>query len=166
MTVQDLGSIGELIAAVATVATLGYLAIQLRANANGMRVEAVRAATSGSGMDATLCIANNAELADIFDRGLKDLGSLNSVESIRFTHIVMPMVQVCCANYLETKLGNSSMFLTRTAESLRFLRAPGGRTWWAKNKRVVLVEFVEWVETELGLATDSTAQVTASSNSA
>ena len=30
MTIQDLGSFGELIAAVATVATLVYLAIQLK----------------------------------------------------------------------------------------------------------------------------------------
>ena len=30
MTIQDLGSLGELIAAIATVATLGYLATQIR----------------------------------------------------------------------------------------------------------------------------------------
>ena len=32
MTIQDLGSIGELVAALATVATLAYLAIQIRQN--------------------------------------------------------------------------------------------------------------------------------------
>ena len=32
MTLQDMGSIGELLAAVATIATLIYLARQLRAN--------------------------------------------------------------------------------------------------------------------------------------
>ena len=30
MTIQDLGSIGELVAAFATVAALGYLALQIR----------------------------------------------------------------------------------------------------------------------------------------
>ena len=30
MTIQDLGSIGELVAAIATIATLAYLAIQIR----------------------------------------------------------------------------------------------------------------------------------------
>jgi hypothetical protein len=166
VTIQDLGSIGELIAAVATVATLGYLAIQLRANARGMAVEAIRAANAGSGMDAALCIANNAELADIFDRGLKDQGSLSSVESIRFTHIVMPMVQVSSGSYFEAKLGMSSMFLTRTVEALRFLRAPGGRTWWAKNKRVIDSDFAAWVETFLDLGTESAAQQAPTPNSA
>ena len=150
----------------ATVATLGCLAIQLRANAQGMKIEAIRAQTDGRGMDAALYIANNAELADIFDRGLNNLGSLSSVESIRFTHIVMSMVQVSSGIYYEAKLGDSSMFLNRTVESLRFLRAPGGRTWWAKNKRICEPEFADWVETELDLGTESTAQSTAPTDSA
>jgi hypothetical protein len=37
VTVQDLGSIGELVAAIATVATLGYLAIQIRQNTRSVR---------------------------------------------------------------------------------------------------------------------------------
>ncbi len=37
MTVQDLGSIGELVAAIATIATLGYLAIQIRQNTRSVR---------------------------------------------------------------------------------------------------------------------------------
>ncbi len=37
MTIQDLGSLGELIAAVATVATLVYLALQIRQNTHTLR---------------------------------------------------------------------------------------------------------------------------------
>ena len=37
MTIQDLGSIGELVAAIATVATLAYLAIQIRRNTTSVR---------------------------------------------------------------------------------------------------------------------------------
>ena len=37
MTIQDLGSLGELIAAIATVATLGYLAVQIRQNTRSVR---------------------------------------------------------------------------------------------------------------------------------
>jgi hypothetical protein len=41
MTIQDLGSIGELIAAVATVATLIYLAAQIRQNTSTMKTSAL-----------------------------------------------------------------------------------------------------------------------------
>ena len=41
MTISDLGSIGELIAAAATVATLLYLALQVRANTNTAKYNAI-----------------------------------------------------------------------------------------------------------------------------
>lgn len=44
MTIQDLGSLGELIAAIATVATLGYLAIQIRQNTRSLRASSRLAA--------------------------------------------------------------------------------------------------------------------------
>ncbi len=46
MTIQDLGSLGELIAAIATVATLIYLAIQIRASNRLARAEASRTPNS------------------------------------------------------------------------------------------------------------------------
>jgi len=41
MTIQDLGSIGELVAALATVATLIYLAAQIRQNTRAMKASSV-----------------------------------------------------------------------------------------------------------------------------
>jgi hypothetical protein len=43
LTIQDLGSIGELIAAIATVATLAYLALQIRQNTRAIQGSALRA---------------------------------------------------------------------------------------------------------------------------
>ena len=40
VTVQDLGSVGELVAAVATVATFGHLAVQTRQNSESVRMSA------------------------------------------------------------------------------------------------------------------------------
>lgn len=41
MTISELGSIGELIGAVATVATLLYLALQIRANTHQAKYNAI-----------------------------------------------------------------------------------------------------------------------------
>ena len=46
MTIQDLGSIGEMIAAVATIITLLYLAVQLKASNRLARASASRAPNS------------------------------------------------------------------------------------------------------------------------
>jgi hypothetical protein len=47
VTIQDLGSLGELIAAVATVATLVYLAVQIRQNTKSVRASSRLDVASG-----------------------------------------------------------------------------------------------------------------------
>jgi hypothetical protein len=69
VTIQDVGSIGELIAAIATVATLAYLAFQIRSNTIAMKAEARR----GARIDAsavTRLIAGSGETAELLRKGL------------------------------------------------------------------------------------------------
>ncbi len=42
MTLQDSGSLGELVGAIATVATLAYLAVQIRSNTHAVRSSAAQ----------------------------------------------------------------------------------------------------------------------------
>ena len=42
MNIQELGSIGEFVAAIATVATLAYLALQIRQNTRALRHSALQ----------------------------------------------------------------------------------------------------------------------------
>jgi hypothetical protein len=46
VTLQDLGSIGEFVAAIATLATLAYLALQIRQNTRGTRAQTTAAVAS------------------------------------------------------------------------------------------------------------------------
>ena len=62
MTIQDLGSIGELIAAIATVATLIYLAVQIRANTTALRIEARRAESLSKECDRHLIALSVMEM--------------------------------------------------------------------------------------------------------
>ncbi len=71
VTIQDLGSIGELIAAVATVATLVYLAIQIRANTTAIHSEA-RGRSHAEAIDASAILGGNRDAASVFARGLAD----------------------------------------------------------------------------------------------
>jgi hypothetical protein len=58
VTIQDLGSIGELVAAVATVATLFYLALQIRGSTRVARSEAAQNVI-GSAISPNLALAQN-----------------------------------------------------------------------------------------------------------
>ena len=60
MTIQDWGSIGELIAAVATVLTLIYLALQIRANTAAVKAESRRREVDTAAPYATSIVENPA----------------------------------------------------------------------------------------------------------
>jgi hypothetical protein len=82
VTIQDLGSIGELLAAVATIATLAYLARQIRGSNLVAQSEADRASSLATNTFG-LAIAQDPDLADLFVRGLSDYSSLETVEKTR-----------------------------------------------------------------------------------
>jgi hypothetical protein len=83
VTIQDLGSLGELIAAVATVATLIYLAAQIRQNTSTVATSTYESVFSGYN-DVNLAVASDPILAGILERGVEDPTSLEASEQFRF----------------------------------------------------------------------------------
>ena len=86
MTIQQLGSLGEFIAAIATLATLIYLAIQIRRNTSIARATIIHQ-TNSAGMRELELVAQNADLAAIYDKGMKG-ESLTGTDLVRFIAIV------------------------------------------------------------------------------
>ena len=93
MTIQDLGSLGELIAAIATVVTLIYLTTQIRQNNKGL-AEATSGAINASYASINARISSDAEFAELFLRGRQDLASLTPVEVERFRAFVQDILNV------------------------------------------------------------------------
>jgi hypothetical protein len=83
VTIEQLGSIGEIVGALATVATLLYLAVQIRQNTTTVRSAATSAYVQGSHSVSNLLVAD-PELCDLYYKGLEDPGSLTDSERRRF----------------------------------------------------------------------------------
>lgn len=84
MTIQELGSLGELIGAIATIATLIYLAVQIRHNTKLSRVSSLQTTLDG-GRDHTIQpVVTNPDVAKIFARGMTSFEELDSEEQVRF----------------------------------------------------------------------------------
>jgi len=107
VTIQDPGSIGELVAAMATVATLVQLALQIRANTIAIRAEG-RRATTATGTAIRVTIAQDGELARIFNAGLADYSSLDPEEKTRFTSALADFLAAASWVYDETSAGIQS----------------------------------------------------------
>lgn len=93
MTIQELGSIGELIAAIATVATLLYLATQIRQNNRNLR-ESTSASMNQGWASINSRLSSDEQFAEIFMRGREDLESLNPVEVERFRAFVQDILNM------------------------------------------------------------------------
>ena len=131
MTIQDLGSVGELLAAVATIATLIYLARQLRANTAAVQGDSRRAHRAGASA-ANLLIASDTKVAALFNLGLRDFGALQEDEHTQFAFLMAELFGAWEAVHQEFEAGilDEHLILSIGNSHLPFLRAPGGRKWW------------------------------------
>ena len=90
MTLQDLGSIGEMVGGLGVVLSLIYVAYQVRQNSrqieqNSRHLEASMYLASGEGFSRWWSLlVEDAEAADLWRRGIEG-SDLNRVEKTRFT---------------------------------------------------------------------------------
>jgi hypothetical protein len=154
MTLQDLGSLAEVVGAVATVGALIYLAIQIRASTIATRAEARRASFENTA-PALIAIAESEELARIWNEGIVDFSKLNSIERTRFSMVFALFVSPFSVSFDEARIGVGldSRHFTGVAA---LLRTPGGRQWWRTSQAVYHEDFQRYVEREV-LRDESTA---------
>ena len=93
MTISELGSVGEVIGAAATVATLLYLALQIRANTKQTKL--TNWGVLAERYMSVYAQSSNFELADVIVRGRNYFNSLNDAENLAFGHY---MENICIAN--------------------------------------------------------------------
>ena len=131
MTIQDLGSIGELLAAVATIATLIYLARQLRANTAAVQGDSRRAPRAAASAMNRL-IASDTEVAALFNAGLRDFGALQPEQRTQFSFLMAELIGTWEVAHQEFSAGIVDSFHIEALERshVGFLRAPGGREWF------------------------------------
>ena len=153
MSIQDLGSIGELIAALATIATLVYLAIQIRANTKITYVESRRGAMSRVNDYASI-LSENREVASILRSGLAGNEPLDEDENIQFLFLFSMIVGQACSAFEEYELGiiNRELFDATEAGALRMLKTPGGRKYWDSQVHSYPASFATYVDGLLGKA--------------
>jgi len=137
MNLDALGNIGDFVGGIAVIATLVYLAIQIRQNTRQVQqsVELARvAAVKGANMvePSTLAVAQDGELARIVREGLADPSCLSPDDRVRFTMWMGAMISSIAVGVTEqTMLGLSRDEVGDSALPLKgFLVTPGGREYW------------------------------------
>src|SRR5262249_49942962 len=107
MTIQDLGNIGQLVAALATVATLVYLAIQIRSTTKPVRSAAAQSVHEAFATWYRM-IAADASLAKVAAGGLRDYSSLSEVDRSRFIATYMAFLSCSQDAFIKWREGSLS----------------------------------------------------------
>lgn len=142
MNWDAIGSVGEVVGAIAVVATLLYLSVQTRQNTKAVR----HAMTRGVVEDANTWrykIVENPEVSELLRGGLRDPDALSPNDKYRF-RMLMDALVFHWHHAFEAGEPVPSANITRT------LGTPGGIWYWARAKDVLNSEFIEYVEELLG----------------
>ena len=83
MTLQDIGNIGEFVAAVATLATLIYLAVQIRQNTDSVKAAAAQSVLEAPNQ-ALQSAASSQQQARVVVLGQTDYEKLSDDERMQF----------------------------------------------------------------------------------
>jgi hypothetical protein len=134
MSLEDLGNIGEFVAAVAVVVSLIYLAIQIRQNTNSFRAATFQdIIREGNAFLRDLSV--HPELARIWRSGLESLEALSSEESTRFHYLILGFYRRVENVYHQRRhrLVHEDDTTGPLTSSFEALARPGARAWWESN---------------------------------
>ena len=151
VTIEQLGSIGELIAAIATIATLAYLARQIRASTIATQSEARRAVRSDSSQSVRL-IVSDPDVTRVLLAGLADYESLERHDAVRFRFLLSEFMSHIEAAFREWQHGTGTEAMLRDAveKNAPLLASPGGRSWLRENEWLYDAEMVRYTRSVLG----------------
>ena len=150
MTIQDLGSIGELVAAIATVATLVYLATQVRQNTRALRSSTFQNISEQMAQNAGVVVVQ-PELSSLLLKGAGGLDALSPPERLQFNAFMIMSFRRMESVHVQAEIGSITEDLKRGFEIslLGMLHTAAGAEWWASAKVTFHHSFTAYVDSWL-----------------
>jgi len=147
VTLEQLGSLGEFVAAIATLATLIYLAAQIRQNTTSVKAAAAQSLLD-SLSEALSTGASSPEQARVLVLGQTDYDQLSEEERMQFTFFLLRWFRVLEQAHHSHRLGHldASIWQGHVRHFEGVIQAPAVRRWWSIRQAVFSLEFREFVE--------------------
>jgi len=138
VTIEDLGNLGDLIAAIATVATLIYLAQQIRKNSKSVEGASAQALLELE----TTTYALKAQYANVYRRGCANILDLNDDERVVFEQVVSSEMSLFSSAYIQVQNGLMDDDAAFDRDWIRFyLKQPGFQEMWSEIKTAYPKDF-------------------------
>jgi hypothetical protein len=140
---EAISAIGQLVGAIAVVISLIYLAREIRRNARLARRSSVDTLNTVAGQ-----LAQHPHLAELFDRGIRDLKSLEGADRVSFEAFMLQWFHIFAEMYHQHLEGHLDPGVWREVETpMRDLinARLGIRAWWRLYSKWLGEEFVNYV---------------------
>ena len=150
MNWDAIGAIGEIVGAIAVVATLLYLSAQIRQANRATRSESIQEATTAFN-EINGWVVNDEQLARIFLVGSRDIDELSEEENVRFAFFLLSTFHVFETIFLQNRFGTIDPSIWESEMgSLKYLIAkPGVTAWWNANPLSFSSDFRKFVSHEI-----------------
>jgi hypothetical protein len=158
MSLQDYGALGEIIGSIAVLATLIYLAVQLKqANVTTHRQIYGQSATAVS--EFWLNLAREPELYHSYRSLLLSPENLNQEQSGRGMLVLDSYLSLMESYYLHNMEYGETLSQERWARILnQILNTPGGIHYWSRRKSFFHAEFSDYIENLIDQGSQSTLE--------
>ena len=162
MSIQDLGSLGEFVAAIATLATLIYLAMEIRRNTAATK-SAAHQAQVDSAVPLHAMMANDPSMAALVIKANGDINSITPEENLRLQYFFTSHFNLWHSAYWNEQEGLLSEHVWRTwdkALTLILSNQLAARQAWRQGADMYDEEFQHHVQNIIetvdgGLGTDA-----------
>jgi hypothetical protein len=147
VTLQDLGNLGEFLGSIGVIASLVYLAIQIRQNTRSVRSAAYQAAVASS-VEAASLFASSETLSEAFSKGFRDFESLKGPERYRFGAYAYGLFRSYENLFYQHAQGaiEEQLWLGFRNMLQRDINVTGMTAWWDRERDIFSSEFLRYVD--------------------
>jgi len=148
---EAIAAVGEVSGAIAVVASVLYLAIQVRAANRESRAASVHSLQDA--LNQWLTTANTREIATLWLQGLEDYEALDPVDRVRFNAVIQVLFRIAEDGRAQVELDRLPTEIWEAFEATlaAVLGSPGVKVWWKTRDRFFTPPFREWVDTQIAL---------------
>jgi len=151
MTIQDIGSIAELIASIGVIVSLIYLAIQVKQNTQSNKIAATQNLATAN-IDMNRDIALNRELAELIQKGSSvGLSGLSEVDQLQLSAQMMALYHQFDLAYHQYNAGHleEEIWKKFEYEIPIWISIPLAKEWFERDKARLSKSFVKFVESKV-----------------
>lgn len=136
MTIEQLSYLAQIIASVAVVASLLFVALQIKQNTSALQRNEHNS-TMAQWTVIRMAIAGNRDIAELMTAGLHGESALDAADQLRLEQMLQEYAWASFHIWDRTQRGvfpRGTFEATAGALLSEVLGTPGGETWWRKAK--------------------------------